>query len=62
VDSKLCDQCNVCLLLGCPAIQQRAEEIFIETSLCVGDGCSLCQQICPKKAINAAGVEGAKGK
>jgi len=51
VDSGKCDQCGTCLLIGCPAIQSENGEIYIDTALCVGDACTLCQQLCPHKAI-----------
>jgi indolepyruvate ferredoxin oxidoreductase alpha subunit len=56
--SAACIGCGACLRLGCPAIY-RGEKIAspnkelyraaIEPSLCAA--CSLCAQLCPKKAI-----------
>ncbi|MFC1965603.1 indolepyruvate ferredoxin oxidoreductase subunit alpha [Chloroflexota bacterium] len=51
VDAERCNQCNTCLLLGCPAIQRVNEQVFIDDTLCVGDACTVCQQICPQRAI-----------
>ena len=51
VNTEKCSQCGTCLLLGCPAIQEDNEKVFIDGNLCVGDACSICQQICPKQAI-----------
>ncbi len=51
VDDRLCNRCLSCLQLGCPAISKREDTIVIDASLCAGRSCSLCQQICPKKAI-----------
>ena len=51
IDEDICDQCDVCLLAGCPAIQKEKDRVFIETALCVGKSCTICQQLCPKKAI-----------
>jgi indolepyruvate ferredoxin oxidoreductase alpha subunit len=48
IDEEICDGCEVCFELGCPAIQ-RAEKPFIDETLCTG--CTLCLQICPKKAV-----------
>jgi len=52
VDSDRCNQCGVCLQLGCPAIQSEQGQVYIETTLCAGDICAVCQQICPQKAIS----------
>jgi len=51
VDTKECNQCGVCLLIGCPAIQSENERIYIDTTLCVGDACTICEQLCPQQAI-----------
>ena len=51
IDMESCNLCGTCLLLGCSAIQKMDEQLHIESSLCVGDTCAVCQQICPKQAI-----------
>ncbi len=51
VDTEKCDQCGTCLLLGCPAIQTERGQVYIDATLCVGDYCTICQQICPRQAI-----------
>jgi indolepyruvate ferredoxin oxidoreductase alpha subunit len=51
IDNEKCNQCGICLLIGCPAIQSYDGQICIDTSLCMGDSCTICQQICPRKAI-----------
>ncbi len=51
VDAEKCNLCGTCLLLGCPAIQSDGEQVHIDTALCVGDACTICQQICPRQAI-----------
>ena len=51
IDMDICNLCGACLLLGCSAIQKTDAQIHIEPSLCVGDICTVCQQICPKQAI-----------
>ncbi len=53
VDAALCTQCGTCLKLGCPAIQNVDGQTSIEPSLCAGDICTICEQLCPKKAISA---------
>jgi indolepyruvate ferredoxin oxidoreductase alpha subunit len=55
VDAAICDRCGVCLMIGCPAIQ-----VTIDASLCAGDACTICQQVCPRKAISPAGASIAK--
>ncbi len=51
IDQELCDDCGLCLLIGCPAIQKKGGNITIESTICIGSGCSLCKQLCPRKAI-----------
>ncbi len=51
VVSKRCNQCEICLLIGCPAIQREDGQIYIEANLCVGSSCTICQQVCPQRAI-----------
>ncbi len=51
IDTEKCSQCGVCLKLGCPAIQSANGQVFIEPTLCAGDICTLCEQVCPQKAI-----------
>jgi indolepyruvate ferredoxin oxidoreductase alpha subunit len=51
VDTAKCNQCEICLLIGCPAIQREGDKIYIEATLCVGASCTICQQICPQRAI-----------
>lgn len=51
IDSNKCDQCGTCLLAGCPAIQRENERIYIDTALCIGASCTICEQICARKAI-----------
>ncbi|MFQ6122320.1 MAG: indolepyruvate ferredoxin oxidoreductase subunit alpha [Dehalococcoidales bacterium] len=52
IDTERCNLCGICLLLGCPAIQSDDERVYIDTALCVGDACTICQQLCPPKAIS----------
>jgi len=52
VSAEKCNQCDACLLLGCPAIQTENGRVFIEAALCAGSACTLCQQICPRRAIS----------
>ena len=51
VDTEKCNNCGTCLLIGCPAIQSEKEQFYIDTALCVGDACTLCQQLCPRQAV-----------
>ncbi|OGO43782.1 MAG: indolepyruvate ferredoxin oxidoreductase subunit alpha [Chloroflexi bacterium RBG_16_60_22] len=52
IDAGKCDQCGICLRLGCPAIQSEDGQPFIEATLCAGDICTICEQLCPQKAIS----------
>ncbi|MBI4188704.1 MAG: indolepyruvate ferredoxin oxidoreductase subunit alpha [Chloroflexi bacterium] len=52
IDDEKCNQCDVCLLIGCPAIQSDGEQITIDTALCAGDICTICEQLCPRQAIS----------
>ena len=51
IDAEQCNQCGICLMLGCPAIQSDGEQVTIDATLCVGDACTICQQLCPRQAI-----------
>jgi len=51
IDAEKCDRCGTCLKIGCPAIQKDGEEVYIDATLCVGDACTICQQLCPDRAI-----------
>ena len=53
IDAEKCDQCGTCLLLGCPAIQSENGQVYIDTAMCVGDVCGICQQLCPRRAIGS---------
>jgi len=51
IDIGKCNQCGVCFLVGCSAIQKENEQFFIDSTLCVGETCNICLQICPQQAI-----------
>jgi indolepyruvate ferredoxin oxidoreductase alpha subunit len=50
--NEACDGCGVCLRLGCQALQKIGTSIGIDTAQCIS--CTLCQQVCPQKAIVSA--------
>jgi indolepyruvate ferredoxin oxidoreductase, alpha subunit len=50
IDIEKCNQCGICLLVGCSAIQTNGKQPIIDMTMCTG--CSVCQQICPKQAIS----------
>ena len=51
VDNEKCNQCGICLQIGCPAIRHENDRIDIDPTLCAGDVCTICQQLCPRQAI-----------
>ena len=53
VDTDKCTGCKRCITeLGCPAIVKEKDKVQIDPSLCYG--CSICEQVCPFKAIGGA--------
>ena len=53
VEQDLCVGCKACLKLGCPALSVTDNKAQVDPLVCVG--CGLCPQVCPAKAIRAAG-------
>ncbi|MCK4966523.1 4Fe-4S binding protein, partial [bacterium] len=49
IDNELCNQCKLCLRLGCPAISLKDDNLVIDSQLC--SGCGLCAQVCSRNAI-----------
>jgi len=60
INIEKCDQCGTCLMIGCGAIQKESGHIHIDTTMCVGEACTICQQICPKRAISSEDKSGTK--
>jgi indolepyruvate ferredoxin oxidoreductase alpha subunit len=60
VDIEKCDGCEICLRLGCPAIQKVDGQVCIDATLCAGEACTICEQLCPKKAIGPLTAGGKK--
>ncbi|MCD6599211.1 MAG: indolepyruvate ferredoxin oxidoreductase subunit alpha [Dehalococcoidia bacterium] len=52
IDAEKCNLCGICLQLGCSAIQRGKKQLYIDSALCAGDRCTICQQICPRQAIH----------
>ncbi|MDD4446254.1 MAG: indolepyruvate ferredoxin oxidoreductase subunit alpha [Methanothrix sp.] len=48
-----CKGCELCLGLGCPAIEGGKEGPRINETLCAG--CGLCEQVCPAGAVVSGG-------
>jgi indolepyruvate ferredoxin oxidoreductase alpha subunit len=51
INAEKCNQCGLCLRLGCPAIQSLDGRLSIDRVLCLGDACTICEQLCPRQAI-----------
>lgn len=51
VNKEVCVKCGTCLNLGCPAITKDVETGKSDIARLLCAGCSLCEQVCPKKAI-----------
>lgn len=49
VDSDKCQDCGVCLEIGCPALSKGDGQSVIDDYLCTG--CGVCVQVCPFDAI-----------
>lgn len=49
VDQERCDNCRLCLEISCPALTVNENRVEIVPELC--NGCTVCVQVCPKKAI-----------
>ena len=53
IDSEVCTDCGTCTSkLQCPAISKTDEVMTIDETMC--SGCSVCEQVCPSKAIKGA--------
>jgi indolepyruvate ferredoxin oxidoreductase alpha subunit len=51
IDLSKCNDCGVCVMIGCQAIQKRNDKLYIDSTICMGEECRICEQLCPKKAI-----------
>ncbi len=50
INEKKCTNCRVCInSTGCPAFYVKDGKVYINEVLC--NGCGLCAQVCPQKAI-----------
>ncbi len=48
-----CKNCKACMKLGCPAISIKDNKVVIDRTQC--NGCGLCVNVCPFKAIEKEG-------
>lgn len=55
IDEGLCIKCKACTQIGCPAITEEPDGVKINEILCTG--CTICAQICPKKAISEGALK-----
>lgn len=53
VNQDTCRKCKMCLKTGCPALKFQNGIVSIDESMC--NGCELCKQVCPFKAIEKVG-------
>lgn len=53
INSSKCKKCKACMLIGCPAIVNDNNNIYINEALCVG--CNLCVELCKFDAFEKAG-------
>ena len=53
IDQEKCKKCKACLKTGCPALRFRDGVVSVDASMC--NGCGLCKQVCPFKAIEKVG-------
>ncbi len=51
VDQDKCTGCRLCLQLGCPALSLAGKKTSIDVTMCIGETCQLCRQVCPENAI-----------
>jgi indolepyruvate ferredoxin oxidoreductase alpha subunit len=51
IDKDKCNDCGVCIKIGCPSIQKHDNLLQIDSNSCMGDKCGICGQLCPKHAI-----------
>ena len=55
VDMEQCKLCNLCLKLGCAAIERNGDVFSIDPELCVG--CNLCAEVCNLNAIHQVDLQ-----
>lgn len=55
INKELCVECGICLVKGCPAIQNDGGRPSIDESQC--KGCDLCADNCPLHAIEKGGED-----
>ncbi len=56
VDVETCNGCLLCIRTGCPAISMKDEKPVIEPTICVGEACGVCSQICQRQAIRQEAI------
>ena len=56
ISDELCNDCGLCMRLGCPALAKQGEKPAIIQELCAG--CDLCEQLCRREAIERRPLDG----
>jgi len=49
IDQDKCKNCKMCVKTGCPALISTKDNVVIDKTSC--NGCTVCKQVCPFKAI-----------
>jgi len=60
VDDEKCTKCKTCFRIGCPAISMVDNKVIIDKVQC--NGCTVCVQTCPYKAIKVHQERGGKNE
>jgi indolepyruvate ferredoxin oxidoreductase, alpha subunit len=60
IDLDKCNDCGVCIMIGCAAIRKLDGKLNIDAATCMGDECTICEQLCPKQAIGTVATKASR--